>query len=165
MEKCEAEAKLNEDRKGLEDAVLRELREEETKIVVIGFAFSEADNNIVNKLMKDTLRDGVEPLDQLKIVWKKAASENKKSVIILDAGSERNREHILHNQKPGKNFMVKKSIPKRYRDAENELKERARTVRMINLNNIKTEVEVRGTKLVLLVKQKTPVGEKLMTGG
>ena len=56
--------------------------------------------------------------------------------------------------------MVKKSIPKRYRDAENELKERARTVRMINLNNIKTEVEVRGTKMVLLVKQKMPVGEK-----
>ena len=106
MEKREAEAKLIEDRRGLEDEVLHELREEETKIVMIGFAFSEADNNIIDKLMKDTLRDGVELLGQMKIVWKKAASESKKSVIILDAGSERNREHILHNQKPGKNFLV-----------------------------------------------------------
>ena len=79
MEKRKAEAKLNEDRRGLEDAVLRELREEETKIVVIGFALTKADNNIVDKLMKDTLRDGVELLGQLKIVWKKAASESKKA--------------------------------------------------------------------------------------
>ena len=56
--------------------------------------------------------------------------------------------------------MVKRSIPKRYREAENELKEKARVKRMINLNNIRTEIEVRGTKLVLLVKQKTPVGDK-----
>ena len=160
MEKREAEAKLMEEKRGLEDEVLREFREEETKIVVIGFAFSKGDNNITDKLMKDTLRDGVELLGQMKIVWKKAASENKKSVIILDAGSVGNREHILRNQKPSKDFMVKKSIPKRFRDAENVLKERARTVRVINLNSIKTEVEVRGTKMVLLVKQKTPVGAK-----
>ena len=160
LEKRESEAKLIEERRGLEDEVLREFKEEETKIVVIGFAFSEGDNNIVDKLMKDTLRDGVELLGQMKIVWKKAASENKKSVIILDAGSVWNREHILCNQKPSKDFMVKKSIPKRFRDAENVLKERARTVRVINLNSIKTEVEVRGTKMVLLVKQKTPVGAK-----
>ena len=160
LEKRESEAKLIEERRGLEDEVLREFREEETKIVVIGFAFSECDNNIVDKLMKDTLRDGVKLLGQMKIVWKKAASENKKSVIILDAGSIWNREHILRNQKPGKDFMVKKSIPKRFRDAENVLKERARTMRVINLNSIKTEVEIRGTKMVLLVKEKTPVGAK-----
>ena len=56
--------------------------------------------------------------------------------------------------------MIKRSIPKRYRDAENELKEKARVKRMINLNNIRTEIEVRGTKLVLLVKQKMPVGDR-----
>ena len=56
--------------------------------------------------------------------------------------------------------MVKRSIPKRYREAENELKEKARVKRTINLNNIRTEIEVRGTKLVLLVKQKTPLGDK-----
>ena len=160
LEKRESEAKLIEERRGLEDEVLREFREEETKIVVIGFSFSESDNNITDKLMKDTLRDGVELLGPIKIVWKKAASDDKKSVIILDAGSVWNREHILRNQKPGKDFMVKKSIPKRFRDAENVLKERARTMRVINLNSIKTEVEIRGTKMVLLVKEKTPVGAK-----
>ena len=160
LEKRESEAKLIEERRGLEDEVLREFREEETKIVVIGFTFSESDNNISDKLMKDTLRDGVELLGPIKIVWKKAASDDKKSVIILDAGSVWNREHILRNQKPGKDFMVKKSIPKRFREAENVLKERARTMRVINLNSIKTEVETRGTKMVLLVKEKTPVGAK-----
>ena len=65
MEKREAEMKLKEDRKGLEEAVLRELREEEARIVVTGYAFCEADNNIVNKLVNDTLRKGVEPLEQL----------------------------------------------------------------------------------------------------
>ena len=56
--------------------------------------------------------------------------------------------------------MVKRSIPKRYREAENQLKEKARVKRTINLNNIRTEIEVRGTRLVLLVKQKTPLGDK-----
>ena len=56
--------------------------------------------------------------------------------------------------------MVKKSIPKRFRDAENVLKEKARTVRVINMNGIKTEVEVRGTKMCLLVKEKSPVGSE-----
>ena len=56
--------------------------------------------------------------------------------------------------------MVKKSIPKIFRDAENVLKEKARMVRVINMNGIKTEVEVRGTKMCLLVKEKTPVGSK-----
>ena len=106
------------------------------------------------------MRDGVEPLEPLKVVWKKAASDDKKSIIILDAGSERGREHILRNQKPGKPFRVKRSIPKRYRDAENQLNEKARVKRTIHHNNIKTEIEVRGTRLVLLVKQKTPLGEK-----
>ena len=41
MEKRESEAKLIEERRGLEDEVLREFKEEVTKIVVIGFAFSE----------------------------------------------------------------------------------------------------------------------------
>ena len=160
IEKREAEVKLKEDRRALEEAVLRELREEESKIVVTGYSFSEADSDVVNKLVKDSLREGVEPLEQLRVVWKKAASDNKKSVIILDAGSERGREHILRNQKPGKSFMVKRSIPKRYREAENQLKEKARVKRTINLNNIRTEIEVRGTRLVLLVKQKTPLGDK-----
>ena len=33
-------------------------------------------------------------------------------------------------------------------------------MRVINLNSIKTEVETRGTKMVLLVKEKTPAGAK-----
>ena len=160
LEKRESEAKLSEERRNLENEVLREFREEETKIVVIGYKFSESDENVADKLMKDTLRDGVELLGPIKIVWKKAASDDKKSVIILDSGGVWNREHILKNQKPGKDFMVKKSIPKRFREAENILKERARTMRVINLNSIKTEVETRGTKMVLLVKEKTPVGAK-----
>ena len=160
LEKRESEAKLGEERRSLENEVLREFREEETKIVVIGFKFAENDENTADKLMRDTLRDGVEPLSSIKVVWKKEASDDKKSVIILDTGSVWNREHILKNQKPGKEFMVKKSIPKRFREAENILKEKARTMRVINLNSIKTEVETRGTKMVLLVKEKTPAGAK-----
>ena len=160
LEKRESEAKVIEQRRVLEDEVLREFKEEETKIVVVGYAFDEGGSNLEEKLMKDTLRDEVELLGWIKIVWKKTASENKKSVIILDARSVWNREHILRNQKAGKDFMVKKSIPKRFRDAENVLKEKARMVRVININGIKTEVEVRGTKMCLLVKEKTPVGSK-----
>ena len=160
LEKRESEARLGEERRSLENELIREFREEETKIVVIGFKFAENDENTADKLMKDTLRDGVEPLSSIKVVWKKEASDDKKSVIILDTGSVWNREHILKNQKPGKEFMVKKSVPKRFREAENILKEKARTMRVINLNSIKTEVETRGTKMVLLVKEKTPPGTK-----
>ena len=160
LERRESEAKLGEERRNLESEVIREFREEESKIVVIGFNVTGNDEETGDKLMKDTLRDGIQPLGPIKIVWKKEASDNKKSVIILDTGSVWNREHILKNQKPGKEFTVKKSIPKRFREIENTLKERARTMRVINLNSIKTEVETRGTKMVLLVKEKTPAGTK-----
>ena len=80
--------------------------------------------------------------------------------MILDAGNGWNRENILRNQRAGKDFIVKKSIPRRFHDAKNVLKEKARTVRVINMNGIKTEVEVRGTKMCLLVKEKIPVGSK-----
>ena len=56
LEKRESEAKLGEERRNLECEVLREFREEETKIVVIGFKFSESDENVADKVMKDTLR-------------------------------------------------------------------------------------------------------------
>ena len=92
--------------------------------------------------MKDILKDEAEPMGRVKIVFKKGATDNKKSIVILDAVSRWNRENILRNQKASKDFIVKKSIPKRFRDAENMLKEKARTVRVINMNGIKTEVEV-----------------------
>ena len=46
----------------------------------------------------------------------------------------------------------------RFRDAEGLLKERARVIRLTNINNVRTEVEIRGTNLCLLVREKNPNG-------
>ena len=62
------------------------------------------------------------------------------------------------NQKPGKNIIVKRSVPKRFREVEGQLKEKARAVRITNLNNVRTEIEIRGTNMCLLVKEKNPTG-------
>merc|ERR1712163_86763 len=51
IEKREAVVKLKEDRRALEDAVLKELKEEVSKVVISGYSFSEADNDVVNKLV------------------------------------------------------------------------------------------------------------------
>ena len=38
------------------------------------------------------------------------------------------------------------------------MKERARVIRLTNINNVRTEIEMRGTNLCLLVKEKNPAG-------
>ena len=64
----------------------------------------------------------------------------------------------MKNQKAGKNFVVKRSITKRFREAERQLKERARVIRLTNTNNVRTKVEIRGTDLCLLVRERNPNG-------
>ena len=41
---------------------------------------------------------------------------------------------------------------------ENHLKEKTRAVRITNLKSVRTEIEIRGTSMCLLVKEKNPVG-------
>ena len=122
---------------------------------MIGYDFDEGCSNLEEKLMKDILKEDAEPMGRVKIVWKKGATDNKKSIVILDANNRWARENILRNQKAGKDFIVKKSILKRFRDAENELKKKARTVRVINMNGIKTEVEIWGIRCVSSLKRRT----------
>ena len=95
---------------------------------------------------------------RIKIVWKKGKVDNKRSIIILEALNKWTRDSLLKNQRPGKNFVVKRSIPKRFREVEGQLKEKARVIRLTNINNVRTEIEIRGTNLCLLVKEKNPTG-------
>ena len=46
---------LKEERRALENAVLKELKEEVSKDVIFGYSFSEADNDVVNKLVNNKL--------------------------------------------------------------------------------------------------------------
>ena len=50
---------------------------------------------------------------RIKIVLKKAKVENKCSIIILEAHNKWTRDSLLRNQRPGKNFVVKRSIPRK----------------------------------------------------
>ena len=38
------------------------------------------------------------------------------------------------------------------------MKEKARVIRRTNINNMRTEIEIRGTNLCLVVKEKNPTG-------
>ena len=63
---------LKEERRALEDEVLKELKEEVSKNVISGYSFSEADNDVVNKLVnKMTKSKGLE-----------VAAVDKKNVVI-----------------------------------------------------------------------------------
>ena len=73
------------------------------------------DRNIIDDLMTEMLKEYVKPMGNLRIVWKKLREEE-----------ERTRDHILTHQRAGKKFIVKKSIPQRYQEAENKLKDMAR---------------------------------------
>ena len=95
------------------------------KLIVIGYDFEENASDLEEKLVKDILKEDAELVGKVKIVWKKSKAENKKSLIILKTGNRWTRENILRNQRPGKNFIVKRSIPKNFRDVESQLKERA----------------------------------------
>ena len=47
--------KLKEERRAPEDAVLKELKEEVSKVVISGYSFSDADNDVVNMLVNNKL--------------------------------------------------------------------------------------------------------------
>ena len=47
--------KLKEERRAPEDAVFKELKEEMSKVVISGYSFSEADNDVVNELVYNKL--------------------------------------------------------------------------------------------------------------
>ena len=64
--------------------------------------------------MKEMLKEGAVPIGKVKVIWKKPGIEDKKSIVILDTGNRWNRDNIMRNQKAGKNFIVKKLIPKRF---------------------------------------------------
>ena len=57
------------------------------KLIVIGYNFEENASDLEEKLVKDILKEDVEPVGKVKIVWKKGKVENKKSLIILETGN------------------------------------------------------------------------------
>ena len=75
--------------------------------------------------MCDILKEGMDAPGRVKIVWKKTKIENRRRIIILDTQNKWTRDSLLRNQRPGKKSVVKRSIPKRFREAEGQLKERA----------------------------------------
>ena len=63
---------LKEERRALEDEVLKELKEEVSKDVISGYSFSEADNDVVNKLVNNKMT---------KIKGLEVAAVDKKNVV------------------------------------------------------------------------------------
>ena len=77
---------LKEERRALEDEVLKELKEEVSKNVISGYSFSEADNDVVNKLVnKMTKSKGLE-----------VAAVDKKNVVI-DCPSTEVASDVAHS--------------------------------------------------------------------
>ena len=144
LKKKEKDAKENEVNKALEEEVLRELREEELRLIVMGYEFQENESTLEGRLVCDILKEGAELPGRVKIIWKKGKVDNMRSIIILKALNKWTRDSLLKNQRPGKNFVVKQSIPKRFREVEGQLKEKARVVRLTNFNKVRTEIEIRG---------------------
>ena len=65
--------KLKEERRAPEHAVLKELKEEMSKVVISGYSFSEADNDVVNELVNNKL---------IRFKGLEVAAVDKKNVVI-----------------------------------------------------------------------------------
>ena len=100
------------EKRDLEDKIKKDFRDEEAKLIVIGYNFTDENRNLIDDLMGKILKEDVKPIGKMQVVWKRMGDEDRKSVIILDTGSRWSRDHILGNQRAGKSFIVKKSIPK-----------------------------------------------------
>ena len=48
--------------------MLRELREEELRLVIIGYEFQDNEGNLEERLVRDILREDVEPPGRVKII-------------------------------------------------------------------------------------------------
>ena len=65
--------KLKEERRAPEHAVLKELKEEMSKVVISGYSFTEADNDVVNELVNNKL---------IRLKGLEVAAVDKKNVVM-----------------------------------------------------------------------------------
>ena len=106
------------------------------------------------------MRENVCPIEDLLIDWMKDAVNGKRSLILLNAGTVQNRDFILMNLKKDKEYIVKKSFPKRYNQAQRKLNEMGHTLRKMHDEKINTEIWYKGVSLCLWYRLKRREGEK-----
>ena len=105
-------------------------------------------------------KDNVRPREDLSIVWMRKAVNGKRSHILLNTGTVQNRDFILMNLKKDKEFIVKKSFPKQYDQAQRKLNEMGHTLREMHERKINTEIWYEGLSLCLWYRMKRKEVEK-----
>ena len=118
-----------------------EIEEEEKKILVVGFPIASRDQEAkLPGLVASMMREGVLPRKNLSIDWMKEEANGKKSLILLNAGTSQNRDFILMNLKKDKDYIVKKSFPARYMQAQRKLNEMGHALRKMHDEKVNTEL-------------------------
>ena len=119
----ERERKL-EGRRRYEEKIKAEIEEEECKIMVTRFEIgNKSEEEVVHDAIQAMMKDGTSPKIVPIVEWMKKENAGKPSLVLLNAGSSQNRDHILRNLKGNKSFIVSKSFPARYKEAKAKLNE------------------------------------------
>ena len=92
-----------ERRRKLEEKIMAEIAEEECRILVTGYNIeNKSEDEVIQGLMSEIMRAGTNPREVPIVEWMKKENAEKPSLVMMNTGSQVNRDHILMNQKPNK---------------------------------------------------------------
>ena len=107
--------------------------------MVTGFKIdNKSEEEVVHDVIRDMMREGTSPKVTPVVEWMKKENAGKSSLVLLNAGSPQNRDHILMNLRGNKSFVVSKSFPARYKEAKAKLNEMGSALR--KMYNVNTEL-------------------------
>ena len=105
------------------------------------------------------MKDGAQPRTMPVLEWSRKETAEKKSLVMMNTGSQENRDHIMLNLKANKNLVVSKTFPKRYQAAKAKMNQMGAALR--KLYPVNTDLFYEGTTLGLWYRdRKTPGVER-----
>ena len=150
-----------EKRRALGNKIRAEIDEEKKRLLIIGFPITTKEHEaLIHGLVAAMMRENVTPREEVSIICMKEAANGKRSLILLSTGTVQNRDWVLMNLNREKEFTVKKSIPKRYDQAQMILNEVGHALREMHDKKINTELSYEGLSLCLMYRLKRKEGDQ-----
>ena len=117
---------------------------------------NKPEDDVIQGIIGEIMKDGTEPRTMPVVEWLRKESGEKKSLVMMNTGSQTNRDHIMLNLKANKNLIVSKTHPKRYKAAKAKLNQMGAALR--KLYPVNTELLYEGTTLGLWYRDKKTPG-------
>ena len=155
--KIKERTKKMERKSRLRERVLAEIMEEECKILVTGYKTdNKPEDEIIRGIISEIMKEGAQPRTTPVLEWSRKETVEKKSLVMMNTGSQENRDHIMLNLKANKNLVVSKTFPKRYQAAKAKMNQMGAALR--KLYPVNTDLFYEGTTLGLWYRDKKTPG-------